>query len=73
MTDSEKLRELIIYTKDAERYWFDRVEKNFDKSNSIAKVMAVQDILQFAEISLDIDIKKIWEEAINEDNDNETS
>lgn len=73
MTDSEKLRELIIYTKDAERYWFDRVKKNFDKSNSIAKVMAVQDILQFAEISLGIDIKKIWEEAINEDNDNKTS
>lgn len=73
MNDSEKLKELILYTKDAERYWFDRVEKNFDKSNSIAKIMAVQDILQFAEISLGIDIKKIWEEALaNEDSDNKT-
>lgn len=70
MTDSEKLKELILYIKDAECYWRRFIDEDIDKRASIAKLMAVQDILGFMRMSLNIDVEKIWEEARDEYNDN---
>jgi len=70
MTDSEKLKDIILYTKSAEYYWRRFIDEDIDKRASIAKLMAVQDILGFMRMSLDIDVEKIWEEFEDGDNNN---
>ena len=67
MTDSEKLKEIILYTKDAERYWRRFIDEGIDKKASIAKLMAVQDILSYMRMELDIDVEEIWKAAIEDE------
>lgn len=59
MTDKEKLDALFTYALDAERYWRQRVKDGFDKTICAYHLMAIQDILQFAEIELDMPYKQL--------------
>lgn len=59
MTDKEKLDALFEYTLDAERYWRKRAKDGFDKYVCAYHLMAIQDILQFAEMELGMPYKQL--------------
>ena len=59
MTDKEKLEDLFNYTLDAERFWRQRAKDGWNARDCFYALAAIQDILQYAELSLGIPYKQL--------------
>lgn len=59
MTDKEKLEALFDYTLDAERFWRQRLKDGWNEHDCFYALTALQDILQFAEMTLEMDYKQL--------------